>query len=61
LNEIENCEVTPPATWPIAKSLAKNGGPKAPTAIYGPSDPAFYPNEKSQCNGKLLRKPVHAA
>jgi hypothetical protein len=27
--KIENCEVTPQAIWPIAKSLTKRGGPKA--------------------------------
>jgi hypothetical protein len=39
--KIENCEVTPQAIWPLAKSLTKRGGPKAPTAIHGPSGPIF--------------------
>jgi hypothetical protein len=30
---IANCEATPQALWPIAKSLLKRDGPKAPTAI----------------------------
>jgi hypothetical protein len=45
--KIENCAVTPHAIWPIAKSLTKRGGPKAPTAIHGPLGPAFYPSEKA--------------
>jgi hypothetical protein len=28
--KIENCEVTPQAVWPIAKSLMKRDGPEAP-------------------------------
>jgi hypothetical protein len=38
-----NCEITPQAIWPIAKSLRKRGGPKAPSAIHGPLSPLFYP------------------
>jgi hypothetical protein len=41
--KIENCEVTPQAIWPIAKSLKKRGGPKA-TEIHGPLGPVVYPN-----------------
>jgi hypothetical protein len=59
--KIENCGVIPQAIKSIVKSLTKRGEPKAPTAIHGPLGPVFYPNEKSQCNCKLLRKPVHAA
>jgi hypothetical protein len=60
--KIENCEVTPQAIWPIAKSHRKRGEAKATTAIHGPLGPVFYPNEKSNVrNWKLLRKPVHAA
>jgi hypothetical protein len=43
----ENCEVTPQAIWPIAKSLTKRGEPKATTAIHGSLGPVFYPNEKA--------------
>jgi hypothetical protein len=43
--KIENCEVTPQAIWPTAKSLKKRGEAKATTAIHGPSGPVFYPNE----------------
>jgi hypothetical protein len=32
---IGNCEVTPQAVWPVAKSLMKRDGPKAPTGIHG--------------------------
>jgi hypothetical protein len=34
--KLGNCEVTPQAMWPIAKSLMKRGGPKALTAVHGP-------------------------
>jgi hypothetical protein len=44
--KIENCEVTPQAMCPIAKSLTKSGGPKTPTAIHGLLGPVFYTNEK---------------
>jgi hypothetical protein len=42
---VENCEVTPQAKLPIAKSLTERGAPKAPTAIHGTLGPAYYPNE----------------
>jgi hypothetical protein len=45
--KIENCEVTPQAIWPIAKSLTKRGGPKVPTAIHGPLGPVYHPNENA--------------
>jgi hypothetical protein len=31
-----NCEITPQAIWPLAKSLTNRGEPKKPSAIYGP-------------------------
>jgi hypothetical protein len=43
--KIENCEVTPQAILPIAKSHTKRGGPKATTALRGPLGPVLYPNE----------------
>jgi hypothetical protein len=52
--KIENCEVTPQAIWPLAKSLTKRGGPKAPTAIHGPSDPIFYPIDKANVIANYL-------
>jgi hypothetical protein len=38
--------VPPQALWPIAKSLIKRDGPKAPNAIHGPSDLKFHPSKK---------------
>jgi hypothetical protein len=32
--------------WPIGKSLLKREGPRAPTAIHGPSGLKFHPSEK---------------
>jgi hypothetical protein len=51
---LSNCEVTPQAICPIAKSLMKRGGPKAPSAIHGPLGPIFYPLDKSQHNRRLV-------
>jgi hypothetical protein len=45
--KLVNCEVTPQTIWPIAKSLTKRGGQKAPSAIYGPIGPIFYPVDKA--------------
>jgi hypothetical protein len=45
--KLRNCEVTPQAVWPIAKSLLRSDGPKAPTAIHGPSGLKFYPMDKA--------------
>jgi hypothetical protein len=45
--KLANCEVTPQAVWPVAKSLTKEGGPKAPSAIQGPLSPIFYPFDKA--------------
>jgi hypothetical protein len=45
--KLGNCEVTPQATWPIAKSLLRRDGPKASSAIHGPSGLKFYPIDKA--------------
>jgi hypothetical protein len=45
--KLANCEVTPQALWPIAKSLSKRGVPKTPSAINGPLGPIFYPVDKA--------------
>jgi hypothetical protein len=45
--KISNTEVTPKAIWPIAKSLLKRAGPRAPTAIHGTSGLKFHPSEKA--------------
>jgi hypothetical protein len=47
----ENCEVTPQAIWPTAKSLTKRGRPKAPIAPLGS---AFYPIEKANVIANCL-------
>jgi hypothetical protein len=44
---IANCEATPQALWPIAKSLLKRNGPKASTAIRGSSGLKLHPLEKA--------------
>jgi hypothetical protein len=59
--KIENCEVTPQAIWPIAKSLKKRGEPKATTAIHGPLGPVFYPNERANVIANYLENLFHAA
>jgi hypothetical protein len=45
--KIGNAEATPQAIWPIAKSLLKRDGPRAPTAIYGASGLKNLPSEKA--------------
>jgi hypothetical protein len=40
--------------WPIAKSLLKRDGPKAPTAIHGASGLKFYPFEKANAIADCL-------
>jgi hypothetical protein len=53
--KIEDCEVTPQAIWPIAKSLTKRGEPKGTTAIHGPPlGLVFYPNEKAHVIANYL-------
>jgi ferredoxin-NADP reductase len=44
--KISNAEVTPQAVWPIAKSLLKRGGPRAPTAIHGARGLKYHPFEE---------------
>jgi hypothetical protein len=58
--KLANCEVTPQAIWPVAKSLTKRGGPKASSAIHSPLGPLFYPISEAN-NRRLLRKPVQSA
>jgi hypothetical protein len=45
--KVGNCEVIPQAMWPIAKSLMKRDGPKAPAAVHDPLGIAYHPNEKA--------------
>jgi hypothetical protein len=54
--KLGNCEVTPQAVWPIAKSLLRRDGPKAPTAIHGPSGLKFYPKDKANAIADCLEK-----
>jgi hypothetical protein len=52
--KIGNCEVTPQSIWPIAKSLLKRDGPRAPTTIHGPLDLKFLPLEKANAIADCL-------
>jgi hypothetical protein len=51
---ISTTEVTPQAIWPIAKSLLKRDGPRAPTAIHGTSGHKFHPSEKANAIADCL-------
>jgi hypothetical protein len=51
---IGNCEVTPQEIWPVAKSLMKRDGARAPTAIHGPLDLKFHPLEKANAIADCL-------
>jgi hypothetical protein len=53
--EICNTEVTPQAIWwPIAKSLLKRDGPRAPTAIHGASGLKFHSSDKANAIADCL-------
>jgi hypothetical protein len=45
--KIDNAAVTPQAIWRTAKSLLKRDGPRALTAIHGPSGRKFHLSEKA--------------
>jgi hypothetical protein len=55
-SKLANTEVTPQATWPIAKSLAKRDEPRAPTVIYGPLGSTFQPTNKANAIADCLEK-----
>jgi hypothetical protein len=40
--------------WPIAKSLMKRDGPKAPTAVHGPLGITYHPKEKGNAIAECL-------
>jgi hypothetical protein len=54
--KIANTEVTHQAIWPIAKSLMKRDGPKAPIAFRGPLNLTFHPLEKANAIADCLEK-----
>jgi hypothetical protein len=45
--KLANTEQTPPAVWPIAKSLTNMDGPRAPTAIHGLLGLKYHPVYKA--------------
>jgi hypothetical protein len=45
--KLANTELTPPAIWPIAKSLTNRDGPRAPTAIHGLLGIEYHPVDKA--------------
>jgi hypothetical protein len=53
-NKSRNCEVTPQALWPIAKSPMKTDGPKAPTVVHSPLGIAYHPNESTNVTADCL-------
>jgi hypothetical protein len=52
--KISNAEVTPQAILPIAKSLLKRDGPRAPIAIHGTTGLKFLPSEKANAIADFL-------
>jgi hypothetical protein len=52
--EVSNAEAKPQAIWPIAKSLLKRDGPRAPTAIHGALGLKFHPSEKANAIADCL-------
>jgi hypothetical protein len=55
VTKISNTKVIPQAIWPIAKSPLKRDGPRAPTAIHGPSGLKFHPSEKANAIADCLK------
>jgi hypothetical protein len=45
--KLANTELTPPAIWPLAKSLTNRDGPRAATAIHGLLGPNYHPVDKA--------------
>jgi hypothetical protein len=45
--KLANTELTPPAIWPIAKSLTNRDGPRVPTAIHRPLGENYHPVDKA--------------
>jgi hypothetical protein len=52
--KIINAEVTPQAIWPIAISLLRRDGARAPTAIHGTSGLKFHPSDKANAIADIL-------
>jgi hypothetical protein len=52
--KVGNCEVSPQALWPIAKSLMKRVGSKVPTAVHGHLGITYHPNEKASATADCL-------
>jgi hypothetical protein len=58
--KLTNCKVTLQAIWPIAKSSTKRGGPKASSAIHGPSGTYVKPNDKANITADCLQDQFRA-
>jgi hypothetical protein len=54
--KLENIELTPPAIWPIAKSLTNRDGPRAQTAIHGLLGLKYHPLDKANAIADCLEK-----
>jgi hypothetical protein len=52
--KLANTELTPPAIWHIAKSLANRNGPRAPTAIHGTLGLNYHPVDKANAIADCL-------
>jgi hypothetical protein len=52
--KLANTKLTPPAIWPIARSLTNRDGPRAPAAIHGPLGLKYYPADKSNAIADCL-------
>jgi hypothetical protein len=52
--KIADTDVTPPAIWPIVKSLMKRDGAKKPAAIHGPFGLIFHLLEKANAIADCL-------
>jgi hypothetical protein len=55
--KMSNSEITPQSIWPIAKSLLKRDGPRAPTAIHGPLGITFLTLDKANAIADCFENP----
>jgi hypothetical protein len=52
--KLAKTELTPPAIWPIVKSLTNSDGPRAPTAIHGLLGLNYHPVDKANAIADCL-------
>jgi hypothetical protein len=57
--KLANTELTPPAIWPIAKSLTNRVDPRAPVAIHGLLGLKYHPVDKANATATAKKTSSH--